>query len=369
MRNIHPKLKVNVYTDPKLLSHGGRTGRVYGYPKCVLATLRQWSQRVGRVTLMFMTDAIAKTQPQRRSDRTGTPRVILLANKEKSPVIEALTELRPWLSQRAQIVAEPDLAAQSANPPADLPQADLAVVLGGDGTLLSQARYVVDQDIPLLGVNFGKLGFLAEFNVYQLQRHWDTIAMGGCHVSRRVMLEVIAFDAQADDCRVQRLDNERRRFVSTALNEAVVTAGEPFRTVELELTINPESTNSSAAICTGDGMIVSTPSGSTAYNLSAGGPIVSPRTDALCITPICPHSLAFRPIVIHGDDSVRLRVMRANLGTHLVLDGREAVKLEPGEQVFIRRYVKPLLLITNPELTYWQTLANKMHWGAKPRRD
>ncbi len=316
-----------------------------------------------------MTDAVATSISDGSSGHSIVPRVIILANKDKPPVTEALAELRPWLNQRAKIVAEPDLSLQTSGSSIPLPGSDLAIVLGGDGTLLSQAKHVVGEGIPMLGVNFGKLGFLAEFNVYQLRRHWDAIAANRCRIGKRVMLEVAAFDAQAADCSVDKVDLAHCKFTGTALNEAVVTAGEPFRIIEIELTINPETSHSSSATCAGDGVIVATPSGSTAYNLSAGGPIVSPTTDALCITPICPHSLAFRPIVVHADDCVRLRVVRANPGSHLVIDGHESVALEPNEQIWIRRYPKPLLLVHNPELSYWQMLAKKMHWAAKPQRD
>lgn len=295
-------------------------------------------------------------------------RLILLANKNKAPVIGALDELRPWLCERAEIVAEPelnDLAGPEAT--ADFPPADLAVVLGGDGTLLALAQHAVAHDLPILGVNFGKLGFLAEFNLKELQDHWDAIVADRCRTSQRLVLDVTVYDADAAACWVDRLDKPHRKFRSLALNDAVITAGEPFRMVDLEMAINPSATHHSATTCTGDGIIVSTPSGSTAYNLSAGGPIVSPDIDAVCITPVCPHSLAFRPIVINADDGVCLRVLSANEGTTLVIDGRVRVKLGVGEQVFIRRNDKPLRLIHNPRLNYWKMLAKKMHWAARPR--
>ena len=321
-------------------------------------------------TLLPMMDSASNESPtQRLPDSTDMPRLIILANLRKNPVIDALKEFRPWLAQRAQIVAEPDLSRPNMDSSLNLPDADLAIVLGGDGTLLGYVRHMVDRQIPMLGVNFGKIGFLAEFNVYQVQRHWEMIVSGVCQVSRRVMLEVMIFGEQADDCCVDRLDTAHRTYMGSALNEAVVTAGEPFRMIELELSINPKPSISDAASCTGDGIIVATPSGSTAYNLSAGGPIVSPSTDAFCITPICPHSLAFRPIVVHADDCVRLRVLRANPGTRLVMDGHLPVKLQSQDQVFIRRYRNPLLLISNPERSYWQMLASKMHWAVKPRRE
>lgn len=295
------------------------------------------------------------------------PRVLILANRGKALVNDALSELKPWLSERATVIDHPISNAPAANGDTALPEADLALVLGGDGTLLSQARQLVDQGTPIVGVNFGKLGFLAEFNMKQFREHWGLIARGECRISRRIMIQAMVFQADADDCRIDRLDEDRCRFTAVGLNDAVINAGEPFRMIELELTIKPTAGLPGATSYSGDGVIVATPSGSTAHNLSAGGPIISPGIDALCITPICPHSLAFRPIIIHADDSVTLRVVSANPGTHLVIDGQVARRLRDGEQVYVRRYEKPLLLVQPPGLNHWHMLAQKMHWAARPR--
>jgi len=293
-----------------------------------------------------------------------------LANKAKAPVAGAVEQLRPWLATRARLVADVELDQLiTDSKAAQLPPADLAIVLGGDGTMLSLAQHAAAHDLPILGVNFGKLGFLAEFSLEELQRHWEAIVAGRCRTSRRLMLEARVYQADAEPCLVDQLDTSRCKFTAIGLNDAVITAGEPFRTIDIQLAINPSQEQTSVTNCSGDGMIVSTPSGSTAYNLSAGGPIVSPGIDAFCITPICPHSLAFRPIVVSADDGVCLRILGANVGTALVIDGRISVKIEVGEQVFIRRYAKPLTLIHNPELNYWKMLATKMHWAARPRNN
>ena len=296
------------------------------------------------------------------------PRLIILANNDKPPVTGALRDLRPWLAERAEVVAELGIhELLGGDIPAAFPEADLGVVLGGDGTMLAMAPHAVAYDLPVLGVNFGKLGFLAEFSLDSLREHWDMIASGQCRTTRRITLEVSVFEPGAQACWMNRLDEPKRKFKTLALNDVVITAGEPFRMVDIELGINPSETQASATTCTGDGMIVSTPSGSTAYNLSAGGPIVTPEIDALCITLICPHSLAFRPLVINADGGVCMRLLRGNEGTTLVIDGRVPVKLHEGEQVFVCRYPKPLTLVHNPELNYWQMLAKKMHWAARPR--
>ncbi len=297
-------------------------------------------------------------------DRT---RLLILANKSKPAVIEALGSLRPWLAQRARIVAEPAINELNGVKPANLPPADLVVVLGGDGTILAQVRHTLALDLPIVGVNFGKLGFLAEFSLEEFQRHWEAILAGRCPISRRTMIEAAV--APAEDAGEPCASPMDQRGVTraVALNDVVITAGAPFRMIEMELAIDPTRENPYATTFSGDGVIVSTPSGSTAYNLSAGGPIVSPDLDALCITPICPHSLAFRPIVIEARCGIRIRLMEANAGTTLVVDGQLSIPLKTGEQVLVRRLAQTLTLIQNPELSHWQMLARKMHWAARPR--
>jgi NAD+ kinase len=294
------------------------------------------------------------------------PRVIILANRAKLPVTEALSTFRPWLQKRATIVAEPDITALDRAAVNALPAADLAVVLGGDGTILALARRLVDTGVPLLGINFGKLGFLAEFKLEDVHRHWDLIAAGKCRMSHRLMIGVFVFDATAPRWGGEG-DLPAHAFHRVAMNDAVVTSGPPFRMIELELAIEPEAARTNATTFSGDGVVVSTASGSTAHSLATGGPIISPSVEALSVTAICPQSLAFRPIVFSADCDVWLRLTRANEGTTLVIDGQESVKLKAGEQILIRRHAPALHLIHNPDLNYWMMLARKMRWAATPR--
>lgn len=299
--------------------------------------------------------------------RPEHPRLIILANHNKPLVTESLGGVRPWLESRAKIVAEPDITRLTPDVAATLPPADLALILGGDGTLLAQARLLADLGIPVLGVNFGKLGFLAEFSLDDLRRHWDLIVSGQCRTSRRMLLDVTVHEVPSEGCAESPERWPAAKFESIAVNDAVITAGPPFRMIELEITIDPGPRQASAATFTGDGVIVSTPSGSTAYNLAAGGSIVSPDVDAMGITPICPHTLALRPIVVKADAGICLRVHRANEGTTLVIDGQIPQRLQSGEQVFIRRHERALLLVHNPDLSYWEMLARKLHWAVRPR--
>ncbi len=298
------------------------------------------------------------------------PRVIVLANRLKSPVQAATQSLLPWLESRADVVAVPDLTQFDADAAAELPTADLILVLGGDGTMIGQARQTVALDLPVLGVNFGKLGFLAEFSIDDLHTHWDQLVQSHCHATRRVMIETMVFDPDSADCDIDALDMDHCRFVTHGVNDAVITAGPPFRMIELQLTIDPTTDKTRhhdlGTHFTGDGVIVSTATGSTAYNLSAGGPIISPSVDAHCITPICPQSLAFRPLVVAGSSSIALRVLRANAGTTLSIDGQVSIALQRDEQVFIRRSPHTFQLIRNPRVSYWRMLAEKMHWASNP---
>jgi len=300
------------------------------------------------------------------TSRLAKPRVLILANREKPSVTEALARFRPWLAERSNIVAEPDIARLTRADAKTLPPADFALVLGGDGTLLAQARVTADLAVPIVGVNFGKLGFLAEFSLDDLQRHWDLIASGQARRTHRCLIEVSVFPAGANALGPN-ADGVRPTYEAVAVNDAVITAGAPFRMIELELTIGLALNIPSAATFSGDGVIVATPSGSTAYNMGAGGPIVSPDLDALCVTPICPHSLAFRPIVVSASTGVSVRINYANEGTTLVIDGQLPQHVSAGELVVIRRHPCELILVHNPDLSYWKMLAKKMHWAARPR--
>lgn len=293
-------------------------------------------------------------------------RVLILANKAKEPVLEAIKAFTPWLADRADIVGVHD-TRQTADNAADqtLPEADLAMVLGGDGTFLSQSRLMVDRNIPLLGVNFGKVGFLAEFEIEDVKEHWQSIVDGTCRTTRRVMIDVNVMPLGTPRWDAS---GHEPAYSVVALNDAVVTAGPPFRMVEMDLAIEPEVSKRSALTFGGDGIIVATASGSTAYNLSVGGPIVSPDVDALVVSAIAPQSIAFRPIVFSADCDVWITLTRANPGTTLVIDGQQSIRINEGQQLRIRRHSNHLTLLQNPKHSYWNMLSHKMHWAVRPSR-
>ena len=152
-------------------------------------------------------------------------------------------------------------------------------------------------------------------------------------------------------------------FESTAVNDAVITAGAPFNMIEMKLAVQGQK----LAVCISDGMIVSTPTGSTAYNLSAGGPILSANLSAMVVTPLCPHSLSFRPIVINADNQLQIECVRMNKQTTLLLDGQVTQKLELGDIINIQKHAGQFLVVNNPLRTQWDTLASKLNWAEKPR--
>jgi NAD+ kinase len=157
--------------------------------------------------------------------------------------------------------------------------------------------------------------------------------------------------------------NRSERFSSAAINDIFITAGPPFRTVELKILVDGQP----LAGCVSDGLIISTPTGSTAYNLSAGGPIVSPKMDALVITPICPHSLSFRPIVISAESTVEVLGVRVNEGTTVSIDGQLSLSLSLDDVVRVQRQTCDFLIVNNPLRSQWDTLATKLRWAEKPK--
>ncbi len=281
--------------------------------------------------------------------KTNPPlRVLLCFDPSRREVAEHVNTVRNVIRQHADLVGTLN---SSDRTDAEFPNADVAVVLGGDGTLLYHARRFVEQETPLIGVNFGRLGFLAEFDLDSFARHAHALFQGEIKSRRVMMLEATLFDREG-----------KIRSNHLAINDAVVTAGPPFRMIELCIQLN----SSDGPYLSGDGVILSTPTGSTAYNVSAGGPIVAPGMEAIIITPLSPHSLAFRPLVVNGDLEVSIDVRRANAGTTLVLDGQESAALREGDRVRIRRHHRFAHFVSNPSMSYWRVLLDKMRWAAPP---
>lgn len=283
-------------------------------------------------------------------------RTLLLVNPTKPEALAAAKDLRSLIQHHGELAAE--LPATTESLPSDLGRIDLIIVLGGDGTLIAQARRCVGLGAPLLGVNMGRLGFLAEFDQESLAAQASTIFAGGGLIERTAPLLSATV----------RHATGRVTDAGLALNEAVITSGPPYRMISLALSIDgvPGPT------INGDGLIVSTSLGSTAYNLSAGGPILSPWVDAISLTAIAPHSLAVRPVVIPGNSRVEITALRANRdahgnGTTLVLDGDNAIPLATTDKVVLTRAPRAVTFVENPASSYWARLIGKLNWSAPPK--
>ena len=287
-------------------------------------------------------------------------RMFVVANPTKGDVRPALDKWLPMMGDRVDVVGvdfscEDDLGGVNA---------DLILVLGGDGTLLSAARRLRGRQIPLMGVNFGRLGFLASFTPEEFGKHFDDLFAGRLKTTRRMVLDVSVLAASAPyDVDNLEATLSQRRFAATALNDAVVTAGPPFHMVELAVRADHET----EVRYYGDGVIIATPSGSTAYNVAAGGPIITPSVEAMCITPICPHSLSFRPLVIPSSSLVTITAERVNEMTTLFCDGQADTQVQKGDRILIRRSPHDVLLLENPEARLWRSYAEKLNWAVTPR--
>lgn len=274
--------------------------------------------------------------------------ILILAHTDRPEVSAKVESLLDWISDRVNI-----LAVLPANQPIKngLEKVDVCLVFGGDGTILAAARQLANLDVPLVGVNMGKLGFLAEFTVEHLQKHFDDIISGKIESEERMMLHVTVCAA-----------NNSETFSSPAANEIVISAGPPFRMIDLNVKVDQHN----LACYTGDGLIVATPTGSTGYNLSVGGPILAPNIEAITISPIASHSLAVRPILISPKRTIRITATRANEGTAIIIDGQIDKPLNVGDVIEIKRLPTPLKIIPHPGRGFFKTLTTKLKWGTSP---
>ncbi|UCD49001.1 MAG: NAD(+)/NADH kinase [Phycisphaerales bacterium] len=285
------------------------------------------------------------------SQSRSLPKLVIFGDPAKGPVVEAIEEFSRFLRGKAEIVASCYIEKCTIDV---LGKSDFAIVFGGDGSIISAARDLSQANVPVIGVNLGKLGFLAEFSVSELKALFDNIVAGKAPIERRMLL----------GCGVSRAaDGSHEVFRSTAVNEVFVTAGPPYRMIELTVAVDGQH----VAGCVSDGLIISTPTGSTAYNLSSGGPILDGSMEAMVITPICPHSLSFRPIVIDASSQVEVQCTRVNEGTTVSVDGQVSRELSTDDVVRVAREASSFLVVNNPLRTRWQTLASKLGWAERPK--
>ncbi len=289
-------------------------------------------------------------------------RVGLVAKHHLDAAAGVLAELAGWLEARGvEAVFETETAALAGLPPERptttrdaLPSnCDLVVVLGGDGTLIGMANRIAQAgvDVPILGVNFGSLGFLTEITLAELYESLEAVLAGTAQMDRRMML------------RARTLRDDAVYADRIVLNDVVITKGALSRIIELAVTVGEQPVMRVRA----DGLIVASPTGSTAYNLAAGGPIVHPALDAVLLTPIAPHTLTNRPVIIPASSTIRVEPLMDNAHDEVFVtfDGQSGHALQADDVIEIVRAVQPLHIVRSPRRTYFDVLRQKLKWGER----
>ena len=282
---------------------------------------------------------------------------------------DQLVELETWLRARGvEAVWSTEAAklftagSRSVADQKEIPQqSDLVVVLGGDGTLLGMAKAIAESghDVPILGVNFGSLGFLTEITRPEMFTAIDSVMADRVSYDLRMMLRAVATLARQPEAAAARTANVSHM----ALNDVVFSRTALSRIIELEVSVGDQLMTAVKA----DGLIVATPTGSTAYNLAAGGPIVHPAMDALLLTPIAPHTLTNRPIVIPPEREVRVRSTGSNAGdeVYVTVDGQTGFGMHEGDEIAITRAERPLRLVRSTTRSYFEVLRQKLKWNER----
>lgn len=274
----------------------------------------------------------------------------IMAKPHAERAVHALSRLQPWLQSRGLSVlldggCSRVLGVDGGLPPETLAERiQLLIVLGGDGTLLAAARHAALRHVPVLGVNLGSLGFLTEVTLDEMEETLEAFERGDCRISRRTMLE-ISTDGVSH----------------IVLNDAVIHKSTLSRIVEIEVQVDGHV----MAHFLADGLIFSTPTGSTAYSLSAGGPILAPELSALLMTPICPHTLTHRPLVLPGDSRLDARLMTRTEDVYLTLDGQRGMPVIPGQSIAITKAACELLLVQAARKNHYDVLRGKLKWGER----
>lgn len=278
----------------------------------------------------------------------------IIAKTDKPQAIEVSRKLIPWLKERGlEAVMDEDLGnilgLTGCHHRRRIPSlSDMLLVLGGDGTLLAAATLVGAMGIPILGVNLGSLGFLTEITIDELYPALEKVLSGSFETEERVMLSVMI------------IRNGAEIGTYTVLNDVVVSRGTTSRIIDLETKINGDYVTTYKA----DGLIVSTPTGSTAYSLSAGGPIIYPSLHAFTLTPICPHTLTQRPIIVSDDSQVTISILSKE-DILLTLDGVAGPALNYGDIVGVKKADAVIHLIKSPYRNYYEVLRTKLKWGER----
>jgi NAD+ kinase len=265
---------------------------------------------------------------------------VIIATKPKQPQVARVAgQLVEWFKQRGvKASLEPRAAAK----------ADVAVVVGGDGTLLAAARILGDRQIPILAINYGGLGFLTEVTMEEMYPALERVVAGDFITEQRMMIDVGV------------LRGKKRIAAYRALNDVVINRGTMSRIVKLDARVNGDE----VSLFRSDGLIVATPTGSTAYNLSAGGPIIYPTMQAMVLTPICSHTLTNRPIVVSSEVRIDITVQSSQEEeAYVTVDGQVGRKMEPGDVVTVVKSKVAVKLIAPAGKNYFEVLRRKLKWG------
>lgn len=278
----------------------------------------------------------------------------LVVNLGKNQVISLVSEIITWLENKGKkVILHQDCAGELGRP--DLTcdgrdwagSIDCAIVLGGDGTLLNTARSIAEAKVPLFGINLGQLGFLTEVEVKDTIPALEKLISGEYLLEERMMLQAS----------VRREGKVSQKFI--CLNDAVITKGAFARIIRLKTFVNDEYVETYPA----DGLIVATPTGSTAYSLSAGGPLVAPELEMMIVTPICPHTLYARPLVIDGANTVKVEIHSDQGEIMLTLDGQYGYSLQPGDEVIIEKAPYKTKLLKLNRRSFYEILREKLKEG------
>jgi len=282
-----------------------------------------------------------------KEPETVPMRAILLGFGGREDVLDEARRLRPLIQREARIVASDFTGAEDMSQV----EADLAIVLGGDGSILRAAHQMAHRQLPVIAVNLGKLGFLADLSPSELPGVLRDFRAGRLQPVEHLMFE----------CQVLR--DGKVAFRQLGLNEVAVQTGPPFRILNVDLYVDSELVTTYSC----DGLIVSTPVGSTAHSLSAGGPILRKDLQALVIVPISPHTLTNRPVVDSADRIYELAVRDPHPGTAVVVDGRVLCTLQTGDRVRVEKAKAQFKLVSGPGHSYYRTLREKLGWGGRLR--
>lgn len=279
----------------------------------------------------------------------------VVVGPQKPDAIAVVCKLLAWCAERnielrstAEVAEQVGCAPLLVTEEQLAEQVDLLLVLGGDGTMLGASRLIGTRRIPVMGINFGYLGYLTEFTLEELFGALEDLRTGNFQAEPRMMLDVS----------VER--GGQTIATHRALNDAVINQSTLAKMIELECHINGDFVNRFRA----DGMIISTPTGSTAYSLSAGGPLVFPSMRAIILTPICPHTLSNRPVIVPDDATVELTFKKASDGAMLTIDGQRGVPLTPEDCVSVRRSETTFDIVRPTKRNYFEVLRTKLKWGS-----